>query len=99
MKSIKRTRRCKRFDKKWAELIHAKKRFHARLRIVYDKQAREDMLKMINDGTAPLVMQQTNRLYIHDMEYQGKSFQVVYDRKRRSIVTCLIPGQTFEEYD
>ena len=67
-----------------------------RLGIPHTQELEESWIKQIREGSAPLVEQQSNRVSVYDISvlvYEVPTpIHVVYDSKRRSVVTVLFPG-------
>ena len=82
-------RKSKQWDKKTCEVLHAKKRFRQRYGIIYNKAARRTMENFILDGRAELVEKQSNTRYVLRMPYSSTSVTLIWDDKRKTIVTCL----------
>lgn len=75
--------------KKQAQRIHAKKRFLERYRLDFTKELRREFVRIIQDGRARCLATQSNRISIFSVPYEGRWFEVVYDKTRHQVVTCL----------
>ena len=82
-------RRKKEISKRTCEVLHAKKRFRQRYGIIYDKTARRSMEDFILDGRAELVEKQSNTRYVLRMPFSSTCVTLIWDAKRKTIVTCL----------
>jgi Zn-dependent oligopeptidase len=69
--------------------------YHAKVRALqrYDLDiTNEDLRKIvgiIQNNRAKLVMRQSHRVSVWDLEYEGKQVRVAYDKSRSSIATFL----------
>lgn len=77
------------FTKKENERKHAKFRIAARFGIVLNHNGYKEIIKMIQAGQTKKVGQTSDNRPWHQITYQDKTFIVVYDRKRKEIVTAL----------
>ena len=50
-----------------------------------------NIIQMITTGNADFIEKQSNRVSIHQVEYQGTIMHVCYDRQRGELVTALFP--------
>lgn len=72
-----------------SQFKHTKKRFRQRFGLSYHKNIKEQIIKKIQKGVAVPLGKQNNRVsrfIVNDIE--GKSMVVVYDKKRKNIVTA-----------
>lgn len=76
-------------DKKLAQRIHAKRRAAERYGLTINRQTQRDWIQLISDEKAVMVNKPSNRVRIYLIEHEGKTIKVVFDRIRRTIVTCL----------
>lgn len=76
-------------SKKEAQRIHARKRFRARYGIKFTKEVREEFVRQIQRGKARCLETQTCRISIFSVFYEERWIDVVYDKVRHEIVTCL----------
>ena len=84
-------RRTNRFSKAEAQRIHARDRFRRRKNInLTDELHREAVTRIRNeDPSAHFVEKRSNRISIWRLMISGADCLVVYDGKRRNIVTVL----------
>jgi len=79
-------------SKKEAQERHFKRRIVAR----YDVEDAEDFmvsaLKQIHSNNSVCIENQSNRVKVHKVSYNGTDIFVVYDKERKSLVTALEPG-------
>lgn len=77
---------------------HSEKRAMERFGIKLDREARFAIHGMIHEGQTRLIQKRSLRRSIHELTYEGKLIHVVYDHKRHSLVTFLMPGWSDDEY-
>lgn len=72
-----------------AQVRHARQRFAERHQL--DVSARELglMVKMIQSGQGTFVRRTSLRASVWDIEFEGRTRRVVYDKHRKTIVTVL----------
>ena len=76
-------------SKKQCERLHARKRFFERYGLNFNNKIERLFLQIIKDGKARLVERQTNRVIILDVYYKLKPYRIVFDKKRKAIITAL----------
>lgn len=76
-------------NKKQTERKHFKKRVNERFGIYVNNEEINRIIADIKIGDAPLVEKQTNRVSVYLTEVQGVKMNVVYDHRRKMLVTCL----------
>jgi hypothetical protein len=77
-----------------AERAHAKRRFAERhFRWVTNRDL-DAMADLIRQGEARFVRRSTLRVSVFDVDHDGGSFRVVYDRHRGQVVTVLPPASS-----
>lgn len=89
----KRKKKSKRVNrtKEQSQNIHARKRFAQRFGIFLTKKLKAEIVQMIHNGFATFVEKQTNRVSLFDVQIEGKTIRVVYDKQRKNIVSALWP--------
>lgn len=75
------------------ERKHAERRLWERYQIVYTDQVRKALLNCIQNGNASEIIKQSNRLRKYKLLYNSILLHIVYDRKRKEIVTFLPPEE------
>lgn len=75
--------------KKQAQRIHARTRFKQRCNIEFTRKMRFYFINCIQNWKAEFLEKQSLRVSLFRVMYEGKSFKVVYDKKRKEIVTVL----------
>lgn len=80
------------------QLHHSEQRARERFGISLDRDARFAIHAMIHEGRTRLVQRRSLRISIHELTYEGKLVHVVYDHKRHTLVTFLMPGWSDDEY-
>jgi len=73
-------------SKKQSQEIHARRRAYERYGVFILPGAMDALVKTIQKGRAQFVKRQSNRISIFDVDNK----RVVYDRKRKTIVTFLL---------
>ena len=79
----------KRGDKKKTQFKHAKRRFLERHGFYLNSFVEREMIKQIQSEKAKFIEMTSNRKTTWEVEYEGEVFRIVYDKQRKSIVTCL----------
>jgi len=87
-----RAKKKKVLTKLESERIHAKQRFLERYGLDFNRHVRREFERLIICNQGYLVEKQSNRITVYDVIYEGKVYRVVYDKKRKTIVTAL-PGK------
>jgi len=72
-----------------AQKIHAKRRCAQRYGFTLSDGIHDALVKQIHSGTATRVRKQSNRVTIFDVQHDGRTLRVVYDRNTQQIVTFL----------
>jgi len=87
--AIMRTR--KHLSKTESQRIHARERFRRRKNIDFTDELHHEAVSMIRsqDSSASFVQKQSRRLSIWEIAITGIHCRVVYDCKRKNIVTVL----------
>lgn len=78
--------------KKKAEQKHAMMRFAERAGIHFSKKTNELFCRMIRSRQAIFLKRSSLRVTLWNIEYKGKLYECVYDKKRKQIVTVLNVG-------
>lgn len=68
---------------------HAKKRAEERYGLDLNKQARHEIVNMIQTNQAEFVAKQSNTRTLWRVNYQDQSLNVVYDKARSTMCTVL----------
>jgi len=69
---------------------HAKRRFWERYGIQLTNNLENDIIKQITRGKAPLIDRQSTNRSIYRIMAENQSIPVLYDRKRKCIITALM---------
>lgn len=72
-----------------AQFIHAMRRAKERYGIEYTQELKKDFIHQIQTSQAVHVEKKSGRVSTFLVNYQGKVLKVVYDNKRKEIVTFL----------
>ena len=84
-------------SKKTCQRIHAKRRLEERFGLTINRHQMRELVQQIHAGRAEHLETQSNRISIKVVSFQGKKFAVVYDGKRKTIVTFL-PDEALLDY-
>lgn len=76
-------------SKKKSQKKHAKRRAFERYGIVLNEDELKQIASYIRKGKADLIRKRSNRVSVYMVRWKDKSYPVVYDRLRRTIVTFL----------
>ncbi len=68
---------------------HAYNRCWDRFGFCLGKQEQEELVSLIQSHQADFVEKQSLRITLWDVKYRDKSMRLVYDKKRKKIVTVL----------
>lgn len=68
---------------------HTKMRAAQRYDVWLSSDDVKSLVAQIQNGKAEFVDRQSNRVTLWIVEHQGTKIRVVYDKQRKSIVTCL----------
>ncbi len=68
---------------------HLRKRMQQRLGLRLHKHRHQEMISQIQNGVAKFIKRQSNRITLWILEVEGNQVKVVYDSKRKQIVTVL----------
>ena len=87
-------------DKKTPKVLnaHAKKRAEERYGLNLNKEARHEIVSMIQTNQAEFVGKQSNNRTLWRVNYQEQSLNVVYDKARSTMCTVL-PKEAHEFQD
>lgn len=86
----------KNWTKKQCQQAHARRRAKERFGIRLTKAMRLDIIKKIGSNKTRKLGKQSLRVTGHEVEIEGKLLKVLYDKKRKSIVTILPPGAVWD---
>ena len=78
--------------KKAAQKIHAMRRAYERHGIFLGKDAQREIVGRIRAGKAKLLGRQSLRVRGYEIEHAGKLLTVLYDKKRKVLITVLPEG-------
>lgn len=70
---------------------HFKSRMQTRFNISLSTKECKDIVLFIQSGKSDLIKKQSNRISIYAMNINDKLVHVVYDKKRKVVVTALLP--------
>jgi len=85
----------KRISKTKAQKIHFKYRVKQRYGLDINRLQRIEIIKMIQHGEAKFLNHQSRRVSKFIVEFKGTQMIVIYDKKRKTLVTALpINNQT-----
>lgn len=84
-----RQRRRRGLSKARSQELHARQRFRERHGLEVSRADLDRIGALIRSGKSTVVERQSNRVVVHDVEYEGRTRRVVYDRHRKTIVTVL----------
>lgn len=82
--------------KKAAQKIHAMRRAHERHGIFLGKDAQREIVGRIRAGKARLLGRQSLRVRGYEIEFAGKMLTVLYDKKRKVLITVLPEGAVWK---
>lgn len=71
--------------------LHFQSRMKTRFGINLSSKECKDIVDFIQAGKSDCVKIQSNRVSIHAMNINDKLVHVVYDKKRKVVVTALLP--------
>lgn len=84
--------------KRRCQFTHARHRFYTRFGIEYTRKIEQEFINMIqNSENCKLYKITSNNVRLYEMYWNEYHFIVVYDRKRKSIVTVLYPDECESE--
>lgn len=86
-----RKRRRKNITKANSLLRHSKRRASERYGLNIGRAGLWEIVNIIRSGRAIFVRKETNRVSEWKVEYSGVSMRVIYDRRRKMVVTFLPP--------
>ena len=75
------------------EKLHAKRRAMERLGFNLNKYARRDLVKLIQERKLEFLYKQSHRVTVYRANINGQDVDVVYDKKRHTIITFLFPEE------
>lgn len=85
-------RRKKRPDKRKCQIKHAKKRAVQRYGLELSRIDVAQIIETIQRNGAQFIERQSNRVTVWSVPFEDRNLKVVYDKMRKSIVTCLPEG-------
>jgi hypothetical protein len=68
---------------------HAKRRAFERFGLTLHADAQQQIVRSIQNREARLIRRQSRRVLVFEVEHEGQKLPVVYDCKRKTIVTVL----------
>jgi hypothetical protein len=81
-------------DKKTCQDLHARRRAKERFGLVFESKDQQKITKKIQAGEAYFIKQQSDRISIYDVKYNGSLIRIVYDSGTQQIVTVMYPHVT-----
>ena len=75
---------------------HSKRRAAERYDLELHQDAEASIIRAIQGGEAKFIRRQSYRVSIFEVEHEGRTLPVVYDRKRKTIATIL-PKEALSE--
>lgn len=78
-------------DKKLAQRVHAKYRAQQRYGLNLNRHDLRRLVEQIQAGNAKVIKRSSLRVSVLELAVDGIAIQVVYDYKRKNIVTFLPP--------
>jgi len=75
--------------KQKAQRIHARRRAAERYGITLDSELRNALIAEIQRGVTTIMFRQSLRVSIHRVDLDGRVYRVVYDKRRKELVTFL----------
>lgn len=89
IKLIYEDSKMSRKTKKRCQKIHVQRRFQERQGINFGKHRNAQFVTLIQNHKATLVEKQSIRVGVWDVKFEEQTYRVVYDNKRKQIVTTL----------
>jgi hypothetical protein len=68
---------------------HARRRAFERYALDLHQDAQASIVRAIEGGEARFISRQSQRVSVWEVKHEGRRLPVVYDRKRKTIVTVL----------
>ena len=72
-----------------SQVVHAQRRALERYGLNVNEKTNRQFVNMIQAGKATLLQKQSLRVAKYRIEFEEKTYIVIYDRKRKTIVTFL----------
>jgi len=79
-------------NRKIARFYHARNKAKIRYNIDLTKKLNKHFIKLIQQNKTEKAYKQSNTKTIHTVQYMNKKYNIVYDRKEKSIITFLPQG-------
>lgn len=73
--------------------IHARRRFAERFLLDVSVRELHGICKKIQQGESTFVRRTSNRVSVHDVEFEERTVRVAYDKHRKEIVTVMYPQE------
>lgn len=70
-------------------MAHAQRRFLQRKGVFVERRHLDEMGRLIRAGGGSFVKRQSRRITLWDIPWRGEIIRVVYDKRRKAIVTVL----------
>ena len=86
-------------SKEACQIRHAKLRAAERYNINLSDSQYQHLCNIIRKNGSKIVYKQSNRVTIHQLEWDGKKMIVVYDKQRNTIVSFLPNLDRYEEVE
>jgi len=80
-------------SKKYAQREHAKRRALQRFGLTISSEDLKQIVKDIQDQKARFLRRESTRITVWEIDFRNKNLTVVYDNKRKEIVTFLPDGE------
>jgi len=78
-------------NKKRALRVHAKRRAKVRYGLTINKFKRRQIIYLIQGGKSKLLKKHSQRVSEWETVFEGKKLRLLYDKKRKEIITFLPP--------
>ena len=89
LRRISRRNSREALDKKEAEQRHALQRIHKRYGFKLSRKQLRSLIHQIQGGSARFIERESNNRSKFVVQHEGEELLVVYDKKRKMIVTAL----------
>lgn len=76
-------------DKSESQEEHFRRRMRERFGVSVDQNTYSQFVRIIQGNQARFVERQSGRITVWDINFQGETLRVVYDKNRKKVVTAL----------
>jgi hypothetical protein len=76
-------------SKKKSQMRHFRKRWVERVGELMTREKHEIIIQLIQNGQSKLIRKRSNRVSIHKIDLDDISYEIVYDKQRKQIVTVF----------